>query len=131
MREAREQLKRTRWQRNITDALRNMDTYELMESFDDVLFNVKSKIASVEARLDVALDSLAESETEHAGLTETERDEAIKKSKARETLQQVKLEMGKLYNEIEQQANNMHVEKTIGTGRHDAGDTGEKAEGEK
>lgn len=117
MREAKEQLNRTRHKRNITQALRNMDTSELMESFDDFLFSVKSKIASVEARLDVAMDSLADEEKEHAGMTEQERDEEMQKTKARETLRQVKLEMGKLYSEIERQANDMHVEKTIGASK--------------
>lgn len=115
MREAKEQLNRTRHKRNITEALRNMDTSELMESFDDLLFTVKSKIASVEARLDIAMDNLAGDETEHEGMSEHKRDEEMQKTKARETLKKVKLEMGKLYNEIEEQANNMHVEKTIGS----------------
>ncbi|MFH5883081.1 hypothetical protein ACG2F4_02125 [Halalkalibaculum sp. DA3122] len=117
MREAKEQLNRTRRKRNITEALRNMDTSELMDSFDDLLFTVKSKIASVEARLDVAMESLAEDEKQHGGMSEQERDEEMQKTKARETLKQVKLEMGKLYNEIERQAGNMHVEKTVGSAK--------------
>ncbi|MFH5830854.1 hypothetical protein [Halalkalibaculum sp. DA384] len=117
MREAKEQLNRTRRKRNITEALRNMDTSELMDSFDNLLFTVKSKIASVEARLDVAMESLAEDEKQHAGMSEQERDEEMQKTKARETLKQVKLEMGKLYNEIERQAGNMHVEKTVGSAK--------------
>ena len=122
MREAKEKLKRTRHQRNIAEALRNMDSSELMETFDDFLFTVKSKIASVEARLEVALDNLSEEETEHRGLDKVERDEQMQKVRAKETLKQVKLEMGKLYNEIEQQAKDMNVEKTIGSGRRTSPD---------
>lgn len=113
MREAKQQLNRTRHKRNITEALRNMDSSELMESFDDFLFSVKSKIASAEAQLDVAMDSLAENDIS-TGLDEQQQDEELKKEKAKETLRQVKLEMGKLYSEIEQQANSMKVQKTIG-----------------
>lgn len=115
MREAKEQLKRTRHKRNITEALRNMDTTDLMGSFDDFLFTVKSRIASLEARLDVAMEGLSEEEYEHEGMDEIERDEQMEKARAKETLKQVKLEMGKLYNEIEQQAQNINVEKTIGS----------------
>lgn len=113
MREAKQQLNRTRQKRNISEALRNMDTSELMESFDDFLFTVQSKIASAEARLDVAMDSLAEEDLS-TGLDEQQRDEELRKNKAKETLRQVKLEMGKLYNEIEEQANSMKVQKTVG-----------------
>lgn len=118
MREAKERLNRAKKTRNITEALRNMDTSEVMNSFDDFLYSVKSKIASVEARLEVAMDSLSsEEETGAAGsLKEMERDEELKKEKAKETLRQVKIEMGMLYNEIERHADNIRVEKTIGSG---------------
>jgi len=43
-----------------------------------------------------------------------ELDEQLKKEKARETLSQIKLEMGLLYSEIEEQANGLNVDKTIG-----------------
>jgi len=113
MRETKERLNRAKRTKSITDALRDMDTTELMHSFDDILFNVKSKIASVEARLDVAMDSLSSGEED--ALTEEERDEELRKARARDTLKQVKLEMGKLYNEIERHADSIRVDKTIGT----------------
>lgn len=115
MREAKQQLNRTRRKRNIAEALRNMDTTQLMESFDDMLFTVKSKVASLEARLDVAMDSLADDDIEGGGMKQQDLDDELKKEKARETLRQVKLEMGKLYSEIEEQAKAMKVEKTIGS----------------
>lgn len=112
MRETKERLSRAQKTKNISDALKNMDTSELMDSFDDFLFNVKHKIASVEARLDVAMESLL-SETENLEAKE-ELDEEMKKVNAKETLRQVKMEMGLLYNEIERQADAIRVEKTIG-----------------
>ncbi len=112
MREAKERLARSRKTKNITDALKEMDTTALTETFDEFLYKVKSKITSVEARLEVAMDSLAESDEE---LMEQELDEEMKKQKAKETLRQAKIEMGLLYNEIEQQAQSMQIKKTIGT----------------
>lgn len=114
MREAKERLNRTRNTRNIAQALKNMDTSEVMNTFDDLLFKVKSKIASVEARLDVAMDNLSTHGESTAN--ELERDEELNREKAKETLRQVKIEMGMLYSEIEKHADNMRVEKTIGSG---------------
>lgn len=114
MREAKERLNRNRKTRNIAGALQDMDTSAMMDTFDDFLFKVKSKLATVEARLDVAMDSLLDEE--EPGAKEQERDEELSKARARETLKQVKAEMGMLYSEIEQQASAMSVQKTIGSG---------------
>lgn len=115
IREVKEQLARSQKTKNISDALKNMDTSQLTDSFDEFLYKVKSKIANVEARLDVAMDSLADSGEAEDITGEIERDEELQKAKAKETLRQAKIEMGLLYNEIEQQADTMSVEKTIGS----------------
>lgn len=113
IREVKERLARSQKTQNISDALKNMDTTQLTDTFDEFLYKVKSKIANVEARLEVAMDSLADTDDDIT--SEIERDEELKKAKAKETLRQAKIEMGLLYNEIEQQADSMSVEKTIGT----------------
>jgi hypothetical protein len=41
-------------------------------------------------------------------------DEEMKKEKAKETLRQIKQEMGMLYDDLEQQAEEMNVKKTVG-----------------
>lgn len=125
MREAKEQLNRARKTRNITEALRNMDTTELMESFDDILFNVKSKIASVEARLEVAMDSLVEDD-DQVEEKRQQHEEELRRAQARDTLKQVKLEMGKLYNEIEQHASSIRVDKTIGNQKSESAEDNER-----
>ena len=112
MREAKERLNRSKKTYKITQALKNMNTSELMESFDAFLFEVKSKIAHAEARLDVVLDNLDESG--RAPLQQEETTEAFSKSQARQTLKQLKIEMGQLYSEIEHQASSMNTEKTVG-----------------
>lgn len=113
MRETKERLSRIQKKKNISDALKDMDTSEMMNSFDDFLLNVKQKIATVEARLDVAMENLL-FDTEDAGFEE-ELDEERRKENAKETLKQVKMEMGLLYNDLERQADAMKVEKTIGS----------------
>ena len=111
MREIKERASRTKRTQNIASALKNMDKTEMLNSFDDFLYSVKHKLASVEARLDLAMDSLVD---ESGDVSQQEMDEEIRKSKAKDTLRQVKMEMGLLYNEIEEQANNIKVNKTIG-----------------
>lgn len=113
IREVKERLARSQKTQNISDALKNMDTTQLTDTFDEFLYKVKNKIANVEARLEVAMDSLADTDDDIT--SEIERDEELKKAKAKETLRQAKIEMGLLYNEIEQQADSMSVEKTIGS----------------
>lgn len=116
IRDAKERLYRSEKTKNISDALRSMDTTQLTDTFDEFLYKVKTKLASVEARLEVAMDSLSESDTDF--MAENERDEELQKAKAKETLRQAKIEMGLLYNEIEQQARSISVEKTIGSKKH-------------
>lgn len=113
IKDAKERFARSQRSKKITDALNDMDTSQLTDTFDEFLFKVKSKIANVEARLDVAIDSLASSEEDV--MQEQEHDEELKKAKAKETLRQAKIEMGLLYSEIEQQADSLEVNKTIGT----------------
>lgn len=127
MQETKERLSRIRKKKNISDALKDMDTSEMMNTFDNFLFEVKQKVTTVEARLDVAMENLL-FDTEDID-TEDELEEERRKESAKETLRQVKMEMGLLYNEIERQANAIKVEKTIG-GRTSEGKGRESAEKE-
>lgn len=111
MREIKERAYRAKRTQNIASALNSMDKTEMLNSFDDFLYSVKHKLASVEARLDLAMDNLVD---DNGDVSQQEMDEEMRKSKAKDTLRQVKMEMGLLYNEIEEQANNIKVNKTIG-----------------
>ncbi len=113
MREIKEKHSRAKKTQNIAQALKNMDKSQMLESFDSFLYSVKHKLASVEARLDVAMDNLSE---ETPTKTEEQLDEEMTKQKAKDTLRQVKMEMGLLYEEIERQADSMNMNKTIGRG---------------
>ena len=132
IKEAKERLKQTEQKGKIAQALNNMNADNLLESVDEFLGKVKDKVTNVEARLDVAMDSLDEDDPSSAAgkLKQEELDAEIKKQKAKETLQQVKAEMGMLYSEIEKHAEEIHAEKTIGTKKEDTSgneDTSEKS----
>ncbi len=124
IKEAKERLKQTEQKGKIAQALNNMNADNLLESVDEFLGKVKDKVTNVEARLDVAMDSLDEDDTSTAAgkLKQEELDSEMKKQKAKQTLQQVKAEMGMLYSEIEKHAEEIHAEKTIGTKKEDASD---------
>lgn len=112
IRETKERLKKAQQKQKISDALHDMDKSSLFDTVDDFLGKIRSKVSNVEARLDVALDSLL-SEQEDT-VRKEEADEQLRKTQAKETLRQVKQEMGLLYTEIERQAEAIRVEKTIG-----------------
>jgi len=97
MRAAKERFKRSRHKRNIVDALKDMDSSDLMASFDAFLADVESKVARAEARLDVALESIEfEPETGH----ESVENNPNRQHDAREALKQIKHEMGLLHREL-------------------------------
>jgi hypothetical protein len=109
IREAKEKLRRSKYVKNVTDAMQQMNTDDLLSSVDEFLGTVRNKMSHIEARLDVAMDQFMDDQPD-----DSELDEAVKKAKARDTLKEIKREMGMLYSEIEQQANDLHVEKTVG-----------------
>ena len=117
IKEAKERLRQTEQKGKIAQALNNMNADNLLESVDEFLGKVKDKVYHAEARLDVAMDSLDEDDATNAAgkFKQEELDEEIKKQKAKETLKQVKAEMGMLYSEIEKHAEEIHTQKTIGT----------------
>lgn len=115
IRDAKDKLRRSKYVQNVNQAMQKMNADDLLSSVDDFLGSVRSKMANFEARLDVAMDQFLEDEQ-----GQVELDEEMKKVKMRDTLKEIKREMGLLYNEIEQQAENMNVEKTVGK-KQDAG----------
>jgi dihydroxyacetone kinase-like predicted kinase len=129
IKEAKERLKRAEQKGKISQAVQNMNTDNLLESVDEFLGKVRDKVTHVEARLDVAMDSL-EDESSAAGskIKNEELDEELKKQKARQTLKQVKAEMGMLYNEIEKHADEIRTEKTIGNKKPGSEDTDNSSE---
>ncbi|REL24972.1 hypothetical protein DYD21_15730 [Rhodohalobacter sp. SW132] len=116
IRDTSEKLRSSRYAKKASDALRQMQSDELLGSVDEFLGKVRYKMASIEARLDLAMDDLINSDAE----LEAERDEELKKQKAKESLQQIKREMGMLYDDLEEQAEQLQVKKTVGPDREDS-----------
>lgn len=116
IKEAKERLKRAEQKGKISQAVHNMNADSLLESVDEFLGKVREKVTHVEARLDVAMDNLEDEDTAAGSkIKKEELDDELKKQKAKQTLKQVKAEMGMLYNEIEKHAGEIKTEKTIGS----------------
>lgn len=111
IRETKEKLRRSKYVRNVNEALHQMNADELLANVDEFLGKVRTKMSLIEARLDVAMEQILEQPDDISEL-----DEELKKEKARESLKKIKSEMGLLYREIEKQAAELQAEKTIGPG---------------
>jgi len=110
IRDAKDKLRSSSYAKKASDALQQMNADELLESVDHFLGKVRHKMASIEARLDLAVDDIINSGEE----AEAERNQQLRKEKAKQSLRQIKQEMGMLYDELEEQAEQLHVTKTVG-----------------
>lgn len=116
IRDAKEKVRRSRYVKNVSEAVQKMNADDLLESVDEFLGKVRNRMASIEARLEVAMDHF----TEENDNLDDELEKELKKQQARETLRQIKHEMGLLYNDVEKQAGELNVDKTVGrTGSKD------------
>lgn len=116
IRDAKEKVRRSRYVKNVSDAVQKMNADDLLESVDEFLGKVRNRMASIEARLEVAMDNF----TEEDDNLDDELEKELKKQQARDTLRQIKHEMGLLYNDVEKQAGELNVDKTVGrTGSKD------------
>ncbi len=111
IRDTKEKLRRSKYVRNVNDALQQMNADELLASVDEFLGKVRTKMSMIEARLDVAMEEILEQPDD-----QTDLDEELRKENARNSLKKIKMEMGLLYREIEKQAEEIHAEKTVGRG---------------
>lgn len=110
IRDAKEKLRSSSYARKAGDAVRQMNADELLNSVDHFLGKLRYKMASIESKLDLAMDDILSNNEQQ----QSDLDEEMKKEKAKETLRQIKQEMGMLYDDLEQQAEEMNVKKTIG-----------------
>lgn len=113
IRDAKEKLRRSQYVKNVSRAMKEMNADQLLESVDEFLDKLRHNMASIEARLDVAMEQV---------MDEAEQDEELKKEKAKETIRQVKRDLGLLYNDLEKQAAEMDVKKTVGAERNEQKD---------
>lgn len=112
IRDAKEKLRSSSYARKAGEAVRQMNADELLNSVDHFLGKLRYKMASIEAKLDLAMDDILTDEDQKE--KEDDLEEELKKEKAKETLRQIKQEMGMLYDDLEKQADEMNVKKTVG-----------------
>ncbi|MFU8860268.1 MAG: hypothetical protein ACNA8K_07575 [Cyclonatronaceae bacterium] len=105
--EARKRIEDIKRKQRIVDALDKMNAGSIIESMENMLHKIREKVATTEARLEVASDH-------EQDLLSAEDESFIEKHRARETLQQIKLEMGLLQNEIDDQVRQLQSDKTVG-----------------
>jgi phage shock protein A len=110
IRDAKDKIRRSKYVQNVNEAMQRMNADELLASVDEFLGKVRGKMAHIEARLDLAMEEILDS----PDTDEAELDAQLKKESARDTLKQIKRDMGLLYREIEQQAEELQAEKTVG-----------------
>lgn len=122
IKEIREKGQRSGYIHNVNEALKNMDASDLLASADRYLDQVREKVVMMEARLDVAIDQLFQSDTS-TDEEEAAFEESLRKKRASETLNTIKRDMGLLYRELEVQANDYRAEKTIGKKTESSSDT--------
>jgi hypothetical protein len=112
LRDARKKVSETVRLNRIQEALKDMGAEDLMDSLGNVVDSVKEKVALVEAKLELALESFEEEQKEH------EKQEAIdefeKTRSAKTTIQQIKMEMGQVVEELEKEASQLQSDKTLG-----------------
>lgn len=112
IRQAKEKLRSSSYARKAGEAVRQMNADELLHSVDHFLGKLRYKMASIEAKLDLAMDDILAEEKDKA--QEEELEQQLRNEKAKDTLRQIKQEMGMLYDDLEQQAEEMNVKKTVG-----------------
>ncbi len=115
IKELKEQGKRAQQKGKIAQAVNNMNADNILETVDEFLGKVRDKVNHAEARLDVAMDSMDDDSSLEQEIKNEQHEAELKKQKAKQTLQQVKAEMGMLYSEIEKTAEEIKTEKTIGS----------------
>lgn len=104
----------------INEALNNMniDVEKVKETYDEFMFKVREQVAKAEVKLDMALEKIGDlgssDNEEDESSAQQEFEETLKSEKAKETIQQLKAEMGLLYSEIENSAAQLDTKKTIG-----------------
>jgi phage shock protein A len=105
--EARKRIEDYKRKQRIVDALDKMNAGGILETMESMLQKIREKVAFTEARLEIA------SEKEEA-LLSAEDEAIVEKYRAKETLQQIKLEMGLLQDEIDDQVKQLQSDKTVG-----------------
>ena len=115
--ELKKKLSEIRRTERVSRALEQMNPDNLMENFDLALLKLREKIAIAEARISTAIHGIDEENPVSSDIeTQTvDNEEELRKSKARQTLEELKNQMGVLQEEVEEKARSIsNRSKTIG-----------------
>lgn len=94
--------------RRIIEALNDMKNSAFMEDVDHMIDKVKESAYKAEAKIEQALDDQFEKEVD------AEREQILKKQQAKATVEELKAQMGDVYDENEAKAKDLRTTKTIG-----------------
>jgi hypothetical protein len=113
MRDTRERVKEAVGYQKISKALNDMNTDAVFDTMGEMVDSLKDKIALAEAKLEIALESYRDVETESEPAPAD--PEAVKKAEAKKAIQQIKMEMGMVYKDLEKEAEALREQqKTMG-----------------
>lgn len=108
IRASKEKLASLEPKKRIMDALNDIKKSAFMEDVDHMIDKVRETAYKAEAKIEQALDDQFEKEVEE------EREQILKKHKAKSTIEQLKAQMGDVYEENEAKAKDLRSIKTIG-----------------
>ncbi|MCC5933037.1 MAG: hypothetical protein LAT75_02525 [Candidatus Cyclonatronum sp.] len=107
----------------VLKSFQEIDTRPVLESFQDALGAVRERIVQAEARLEVWLDN-RDADTASSGAAPEDMEAFEQKEKARQTLAQIRAEMGTIERQLDEKAAAITGAKTIAD---TTGTPGEKA----
>jgi phage shock protein A len=114
IRETRERVKEAAVYQKVTRALGDLNADGILDSMGEMVDKLKEKIVLAEAKLELALESYQDVENE-AEPDKSASHETIRKFNARESIQQIRAEMGQVYAELEKEAEQLRShKKTVG-----------------
>lgn len=125
MKELKNRVAQAKHTQRIHEAIQHMDPKPVLDSVDEMVTVIREKVAQVEAKLSIALDSAFESQAQHEedSLTPEQRaeyEQTLKKQQAKETIEKMKAQMQAesqpIQESIKTDLNPVEIAKTIGPG---------------
>jgi hypothetical protein len=108
IREAKEKLRRTTPVLKISEAISSMQNTDLVDSMDEMVQKLRIKAYEAEAKIEQALDQQFEKEVD------AEIQAIENRTKAQQTVDQIRAQMGDVYDQNEAIAKDLRKQKTIG-----------------
>lgn len=135
LKELKNRVAQAKHTQRIREAIQDMDPKPVLESVDEMVTVIREKVAQLEAKLSIALDSALESQAqqEEDSLTPEKRVEyelTLKKQQAKETIAKLKAEMQAASHPVSESLNTIskppEIVKTIGRGNRNHTESSEK-----